>query len=48
MAYVDRLCIKVEEYSNKVANYFLKQSGINRGETVAIYMENRPEFIATW
>lgn len=37
----------VEEYSNRVANYFLAQ-GYVKGDTVALLMNNRPEYVATW
>jgi solute carrier family 27 fatty acid transporter 1/4 len=35
----------VEEYSNRVAHLFISQ-GFYRGDVVAIYMTNKPEFIA--
>ena len=38
---------QVEEYSNRVANYFLSRK-FKKGDTVAIFMENRPEYVATW
>ncbi|XP_025832140.1 long-chain fatty acid transport protein 4 [Agrilus planipennis] len=38
---------QVDEYSNKVANYF-KQEGFVRGETVALYLESRPEYVCLW
>lgn len=38
---------QVDEYSNKVANHLLKK-GFKKGDTVAFFMENRPEYIATW
>ena len=38
---------QVEEYSNRVANYFL-QKGLKKGDTVAFFMPNRPEYIITW
>ena len=37
----------MEEYSNRVANYFLSL-GYVKGDSVAFFMENRPEYIATW
>jgi solute carrier family 27 fatty acid transporter 1/4 len=37
----------VEDYSNKVANFF-KERGFKKGDTLAFYMKNRPEYIATW
>ena len=38
---------KVEEYSNRVANYF-HSLGYKKGDSIAFFMENRPEYIATW
>jgi len=38
---------EVDEYSNKVANLFLS-AGFSKGDTVALYMENRPEYVASW
>ncbi|RZF38777.1 hypothetical protein LSTR_LSTR008147 [Laodelphax striatellus] len=38
---------QVEEYSNRVANYF-KAEGIKRGDAVAIFMEARPEYVCMW
>ena len=38
---------QVEEYSNKIAHFFL-QEGYSKGDTIAVFMENRPEFVCTW
>ena len=38
---------QIEKYSNRVANYF-HSLGYKKGDSVAFYMENRPEYIATW
>ncbi|RXG70399.1 Long-chain fatty acid transport protein 4 [Armadillidium vulgare] len=38
---------QVDEYSNRVADCLLKK-GYKRGDNVALFMENRPEFVATW
>ena len=38
---------QVEDYSNRVAHFFL-QEGYKKGDTVAVFMENRPEFVCTW
>lgn len=37
----------VDQYSNRVANYFLSLD-FKKGDTVALFMENRPEYVATW
>ncbi len=37
----------VDEYSDKVANVFAEK-GFKKGDVVAVFMENRPEFVATW
>ena len=38
---------QVEDYSNRVGNFFLEE-GYGKGDTVAVFMENRPEFVCTW
>ncbi|KAB7497074.1 putative crotonobetaine/carnitine-CoA ligase [Armadillidium nasatum] len=37
----------LENYSNKIANYFRSQ-GVKHGDCVALYMENRLEYIGIW
>ena len=37
----------METYSNRVANFFLSK-GYSKGDTIALFMENRPEYVATW
>ena len=39
--------LQVEEYSNRVAHFFLDK-GLTRGDSVAVFMENRPEYVAIW
>ncbi|KAL3280881.1 hypothetical protein HHI36_004109 [Cryptolaemus montrouzieri] len=38
---------KLEEYSNKIANLF-KSHGYKKGDVVALFLENKPEFIGIW
>jgi solute carrier family 27 fatty acid transporter 1/4 len=38
---------QVENSSNQIARAFLKE-GFVKGDTVAVFMENRPEFVCTW
>uniref|UniRef100_A0A1B6CWE8 long-chain-fatty-acid--CoA ligase n=1 Tax=Clastoptera arizonana TaxID=38151 RepID=A0A1B6CWE8_9HEMI len=38
---------QVEEFSNRVANLF-KSHGYHKGDSVALMMENRPEFVCIW
>ena len=38
---------QVEDYSNAVANFFLSL-GYSKGDSMALFMENRPEYVATW
>ncbi|XP_075213342.1 long-chain fatty acid transport protein 4-like [Lycorma delicatula] len=38
---------QVEEYSNRIANVF-KSHGFRKGDTVALMLENRPEFVCIW
>lgn len=37
----------LEDYSNRVGNYFL-ELGYKPGDCVALFMENRPEYIGLW
>lgn len=39
--------LQVEEFSNRVAHYF-KSKGIKHGDTVALFMESKPEFVCIW
>ena len=39
--------MQVEDYSNMVANYFHGR-GYEKGDSVALFMINRPEWIITW
>uniref|UniRef100_A0A8D8QZL4 long-chain-fatty-acid--CoA ligase n=2 Tax=Cacopsylla melanoneura TaxID=428564 RepID=A0A8D8QZL4_9HEMI len=39
--------LEVESYSNRVANFFLAQ-GLKKGDSVALMLENRPEFVCLW
>ncbi|OQR75958.1 long-chain fatty acid transport protein 4-like [Tropilaelaps mercedesae] len=39
--------LEVEEYTNSVANYFA-MVGFREGDTVALIMENRPEYVLLW
>lgn len=55
--YPDKVCLmceesqmtfaEVDEYSNKVANVFLEH-GYRKGDVVALFMDNRPEFVCLW
>lgn len=38
---------ELDEYANKVANFF-RSRGLQRGDTVALFVENCPEFIGIW
>eukprot|EP00512_Aurantiochytrium_limacinum_P006363 CAMPEP_0171521432 /NCGR_PEP_ID=MMETSP0959-20130129/7118_1 /TAXON_ID=87120 /ORGANISM="Aurantiochytrium limacinum, Strain ATCCMYA-1381" /LENGTH=629 /DNA_ID=CAMNT_0012061311 /DNA_START=71 /DNA_END=1960 /DNA_ORIENTATION=+ len=38
---------QVEDRSNQVSNWLLSK-GLKRGDTVALLMENRPEFVISW
>jgi solute carrier family 27 fatty acid transporter 1/4 len=40
-------CVQVEEFSNRVAHYF-KSVGLNHGDTVALFMESKPEYVCIW
>jgi len=38
---------QVEDYSNRVCDVF-RGRGFRKGDVVALFMENRPEYVATW
>lgn len=38
---------EVEERSNAIANYF-HDAGYSKGDTIAVFMENSPEFVCLW
>nr|KAG5710616.1 hypothetical protein BaRGS_013262 [Batillaria attramentaria] len=38
---------QVDEYTNKVANFF-HESGYRKGDVISLFMENRPEFFCFW
>ncbi|KAJ8970900.1 hypothetical protein NQ317_009052 [Molorchus minor] len=38
---------QVEDYSNKIANIF-KSHGYKKGDKVALFLENKPEFVCIW
>ena len=38
---------QLDEYSNKIAN-FLLSAGFKHGQSISLFMENRPEYVGTW
>lgn len=38
---------EVEEFSNQIAHYF-KSLGFKKGDSIALILENRPEYVAIW
>lgn len=38
---------QIDEYSSRIANVF-RNAGLRKGDTVALMMENRPEFVTIW
>lgn len=38
----------VDEYSNKIAYIFKHKYNLKKGDCVALYLENKPEYVATW
>ena len=38
---------RLDCFANQVGHYFLKH-GLKKGDTVAMFMENCPEFVGTW
>jgi len=55
--YPNRICLhfhdqswtfkQLDEYSNRMAN-FLLSAGFRRGQSIALFMENRPAYVGTW
>ncbi|ENN77457.1 hypothetical protein HUJ04_002737 [Dendroctonus ponderosae] len=39
--------IQIEEYSNKIANIF-KSHGYKKGDRIALFLENKPEYVGIW
>lgn len=39
--------LQLDEYSNQLA-HFLLGAGFKHGDSVALFMENRPEYIGLW
>jgi solute carrier family 27 fatty acid transporter 1/4 len=39
--------MQIQSLSNKVANYF-QEKGFKKGDTIALFMENRPEYLSMW
>jgi solute carrier family 27 fatty acid transporter 1/4 len=38
----------MEMYSNKVANLFSNRFRLSKGDCVALFMENKPDYIGIW
>lgn len=38
---------QLEDFSNKIANYF-KDCGFEKGDTISLLLENRPEYVGVW
>lgn len=38
----------MEIYTNKIACLFQKKFGLKKGDCVALFMENKPEYIGIW
>lgn len=39
---------QVDQYSNQIANIFLHEFNLRKGDCVALLLENKPEYVATW
>ena len=39
--------LQLDEYSNRLAHYLLS-AGVRHGDSVALFMENKPEYIGLW
>jgi solute carrier family 27 (fatty acid transporter), member 1/4 len=38
----------IENYSNKIANLFMKRFKLKKGDCVALLLTNKPQYAATW
>lgn len=38
----------MENYTNKIACLFQKKFGLKKGDCVALFMENKPEYVGIW
>jgi len=38
----------IEDYSNQIANLFLNKYNLRKGDCVALFMENKPEYVGIW
>lgn len=38
----------MENYGNKMANLFSEKLNFRKGDCVALFMENKPEFVGIW
>lgn len=40
--------LKVEDYSNRVGNAFQREFNLKKGDCVAVFIENCPQFVGIW
>jgi solute carrier family 27 fatty acid transporter 1/4 len=38
----------MEDYSNRIAELFLCKFGLKKGDCVALFLENKPEYVGIW
>ena len=38
----------MEDYTNKIARLFQEKFNLKKGDCVALFLENKPEFIGIW
>ncbi len=38
----------MEDFANKIANVFTTKYSLKKGDTVSLFMENRPEYVCIW
>jgi hypothetical protein len=43
-----RFVFKVDNYANKIANTFSTIYNLKKGDTIALFMDNRPEYVCIW
>jgi solute carrier family 27 fatty acid transporter 1/4 len=38
----------MEDYSNRIAELFLRKFNLKKGDCVALFLENKPEYVGIW
>jgi solute carrier family 27 fatty acid transporter 1/4 len=38
----------MEDYSNRIANLFYNKYNLRKGDCIALFLENKPEYVGIW